>query len=215
MGGGGGGGGGNAGADAAAKQAADEAARQERISSGMGTINSMFSPYNNEYYDKLGTDYKAYYQPQLDTELDKAKQKQTFNLANQGLSNSSFASKAATDLAKAYQTNQQQVSGGANDYQNKAKASVEGVRNDLIAQLNQSANPNQINQSSLNRIAITPVNSLTPLSNLFADVTGVLANGASAYQSNQGGINAALYQDNDPFGQQGKSQSSSSSRIVS
>lgn len=214
MGGGGGGGGNNAAADAAAQQARDESARQERISSGMGTINNLFTPYNDDYYNKLNSEYSSYYQPQLEDQLKMAKEKQTFNLANQGLSNSSQAGRASTDLSKAYQQSQQQILGGANDYSNKAKSSVEGVRNDLIAQLNASANPNSINQTALNRISITPVNSLTPLSNLFSDVTGVAANGVNSYQAGKSAITPQMYQNPQAFGQMGKTQGGGGNGVV-
>lgn len=175
-------------ADAQAQAASDEAAREGRINTGMSQINNMFSSYDDSYYGNLGTQYSNYFTPQVDSQYSDAKNKLLYAQANQGTVGSSAAQFANDQLAKEYAQDQTNVASGANDYENSAKADVAGVRSNLVAQLQSSADPSSITPDALNQIQVENVNSMTPLTGLFNDLTSQYGN-YSAANNLTGGTN--------------------------
>lgn len=160
---------------------ADNAARQGRIDTGMTNIGNIFSNYNDDYFNGLDTDYDNYYTPQVDSQKQTASDKLLYAQANQGIVGTSAAAYENAQLDKEYAQDQQQVQSAGQDYANGAKSQVQTLRSNLTNQLQSDADPTSITPDALNQLNIQSVSSMTPLTNLFSDLTGTYGN----YANNQ------------------------------
>ena len=176
----------------AEQQRAEEAARQARIQQGIQAINNEFSRFNDDFYKSKSQNYLSYYQPQIERQYGQAKDNTLFQLARQGLNNSSAAAQVYGDLATDYGNQQQAVQSRANDYQQNVRAQVEQQRNSLVNQVTATANPQAAASAATNAVGnlqmIEPTGGYSPLAGLFNTFAGALGSGIQGYQYQNPGI---------------------------
>jgi hypothetical protein len=181
------------GGDGGAGQArADEAARQARIKQGTASIDKNFSGFNDGFFDSRARAYTNFANPQLADQYARTQQNLTYNLARQGLTASSEASRNAGELQRQYNDNRAQIAAQGMDAANDARNQVEQNRSELLAQLNATSDPAAAAASAVNRAdVLSRQQSFSPLGQLFANTTGLLGNAATAgmYDRNAPGLN--------------------------
>lgn len=191
---------------AAVQQRQEEKQRQQRIRSGMGQIDQIFSPFNDAFFRRRGETFLSFARPQLEDQYGKAREALIYALSRNGLLNSSVAATKFGDLKKSYDVNAQALEGRANDEANKARQTVEQNRSDLVAQLQATADPTAAANAAIARqtfLSSTP--GYEPLGALFANVTAGLADATNTEKNGFSGIN--LFNT-------GTSSKSGSSRVV-
>lgn len=194
----------NAAADAnlkmAQQQRQDEIDRQNRVNQGIGTINKTFSRFNDAFYNGKSKNYLDYYKPQVDQQYGEAKQSTLFQLARQGINDSSAGAKVYGDLARDYGNQNQSIQSGANAYAQQARSQVEAQRNSLINQVNATANPQAAASAANNAVGslqmVEPAGGYSPLAGLFSTFTGALGSGAAGYQYQNPGVLGGLGKSN-------------------
>jgi hypothetical protein len=206
----------NAAADAnlkmAQQQRQDEIDRQNRVNASIGNINKQFAGFNDDFFNQKGQDYLGFYQPQVDRQYKQAQSDTLYQLARQGITNSSAGAKVYGDLYRNYGEQNLGLQSRANDYMNQARQQVEGQRNSLINQATATANPSAAASEAANAVGslqmVQPTGGYQPISGLFNTFTGALANtaGNAIYGNTSGGLLGSLFNRN--------SGTSSSQRIV-
>jgi hypothetical protein len=191
----------------AARQLADaektrqlELERQQRITTGLQKVDTLFKRYDNpKYYDKLKGKYVSAYLPQIQKQYQDAGQENLFNLARNGNLESSAAAKASGDLEtqKGQQTLALRQRG--TNYANTARTNAEARRSQLINQVYATADPTTVSaqgvktgESATNFTAdpqqyILPGMDYSPLGNLFTTAATGLNAYNQAQQYGQGG----------------------------
>lgn len=185
-----GGGGGDGGA---AQARADEAARQARIKQGVEEIDKSFAGFDKGFYDNRARAYTNFANPQLADQYAGTQRNLTYNLARQGLTASSEASRNAGELQRQYNDARAQIAAKGLDAANDARNNVEQNRSELISQLYATSDPAQAASAALNRASVlSQQQSFSPLGQLFANTTGLLGNAAIAgyYDRNAPGLGA-------------------------
>ncbi len=185
-----GGGGGDGGA---AQARADEAARQARIKQGVESIDKNFGGFDKNFYDSRARAYTNYANPQLSDQYANTQRNLTYNLARQGLTSSSEASRNVGELQRQYNDARAQIAAKGMDAANDARQNIEQNRSELISQLYTTSDPTAAANAALNRASIlSQQQSFSPLGQLFANTTGLLGNAATAgyYDRNAPGLGA-------------------------
>lgn len=185
-----GGGGGDGGA---AQARADEAARQARIQQGTASIDKNLAGFDKNFYDSRAQAYVNYANPQLSDQYANTQRNLAYNLARQGLTASSEASRNAGELQRQYNDARAQIAAKGMDVANEARQNVEQNRSELLSQLYASTDPAAASNAALNRAAVlSQQQSFSPIGQLFANTTGLLGNAATAgyYDRNAPGLGA-------------------------
>lgn len=172
---------------------ADEAARQARITQGMGQINSTFNQFGKDFYDKRAKAFVDTAMPQLNDQLAKTKDELQYNLARSGLTDSSVRTANEGELQRQMDVNKADVAGKGLDFANLARQQVEQNRTDLIGQLNATGDATSAAQGALSRASIAAGQpSISPLGMMFQNTTGLLgqASQAGAYDRRAPGLQA-------------------------
>jgi hypothetical protein len=182
----------------AQQQRADELARQANVNSSIDAINKQFSGFDNNFYNNLGQNYLSYYQPQLNQQYGQTQQNDLFQLARQGIVNSSGAAKVYGDLARDAGNQNIALQSQANNYIQQARGEVENQRNALINQATATANPTAAANAATNAVGalqmIQPAGGYSPLGGLFNTFSGAAANGIQNYAyGNQGGLLGQIF----------------------
>ncbi len=173
--------GGGGGGDYAAQARADEAARQARIREGMGRIDQAFQGFNDAFYKTRSDAYSNYANPQLDQQFKQQQNALAYNLARNGLTASSEASRNAGELQRQYNLGRSTIAGEAQNQANQARQQVEQNRSELVSQLNATGDTQQAANSSLTRAnMLTQTPGFSPLGQIFQNTTGLLGNAAQA-----------------------------------
>jgi hypothetical protein len=168
-----GGGGGDGGA---AQARADEQARQGRITEGIGNIDSTFSKFDNNFFDKRSKAYSDYATPQLNQQYHNTSNQLAYGLARSGQTNSSEAARQSGVLQGENATARQQVADAATGEAQKARQTVEDNRNNLINQLNATSNPALAATGALREAAVLANQpGFSPIGNLFQNTSATLA----------------------------------------
>lgn len=172
--------GGGGGATQAATQ--QEQTRQANITQGQGAIDSAFSGFTPDFYDKQAKAYTDFAQPQLDKQWSDAGQQLHFALDRAGIQNSSAAEKANSDAQYEHDLAEQNISNTAKQTAAATQEKVGQSRQSLEGQLNADANAgeaasNASSQSSL--LGLSPA--FSPVGNLFQNLTGNLSAYAQGY----------------------------------
>lgn len=193
----------NAAAEAAARQAAEARAAEERrqanIRAGVNNVNNAFGQFNDQFYADKSQNYLNYYLPQVEKQYNEARQNTLFQLARQGLTDSSAGAKVFADLATDYGNQRQSIQSGANNYVQQAKAAVEAQRNSLINQATATADPTAAANAATNAVGslqmIQPTGGYSPLTGLFSTFSGALGNTASnaLYGNTSGGLVGQIF----------------------
>jgi hypothetical protein len=181
------GGGGDGGA-AQARQ--DELERQARIKQGTDAVNNNFKQFNPGFFDQRAAAYKAYATPQVQEAFKGNADQLAYSLARSGLTNSSESARQQGVLQRDKALALQQVASGAMTERQKAMQAVEDNRNTLINQVQSTSDPQLAAANALRQanVLTSQSNNFSPLANLFANTTGMLAaaNQAGAYSGGPG-----------------------------
>lgn len=161
---------------------AEELARQRKIRKGTASINSTFDgQFTPQFYDDRLKAFLDYATPQLDSQHADAQKELTFSLARSGLLNSSSRGDLASELAKKYAIQKQNVADQALSYQNTAKTNVEDARANLISTLNATGDATQATNDAITRASVlSQPQAYSPLSDLFVDFTSAIGKQAAA-----------------------------------
>jgi hypothetical protein len=168
----GGGGGGPSAADQAREQ---EAARQASIGKGMSSIDAAFKRFDDPYYASKEVAYKNYYLPQLDQQFNDARDAMSLRLSANGLGGSTSGATGMSRLGEDYARQKAEVAQRALEYGNQVRTDVQGLRTNLVNQLNSTADPaiaaQAANSAAYNQYSRP--NAFEPISNAFKDYAGM------------------------------------------
>lgn len=181
-----GGGGGDGGA---AQARADENARQARIKTGVGNINQKFDKFDDGFFKGRGQAYTNFATPQVNDQYKQVSDQLAYSLARTGLDQSSEKARQGGVLMRDNALARQTLAEGATTEATKARQAVEDQRNNLISQVNMTADPEMAAQNALRSAGIMEQQqAFNPVANLFANTTGMLgaAQNAGYYSGGPG-----------------------------
>lgn len=166
-------GGGDGGAADRARQ--QEAARQSAISKGMSSIDSAFAKFDDPYYASKEAAYRDYYYPQLDQQYNDAKDALSLRLSSNGLGGSTAGAFGLGRLAEDYARQKAEGQQKALEYGNQVRTDIQGLRSNLINQLNSTGDASvaaqAANSAAYNQFSRP--NTFEPISNAFKDYAGM------------------------------------------
>jgi hypothetical protein len=182
----------------AQQQRQDEINRQNNISQGIDNVNNTFKRFDDNFYGQKRQNYADYYQPQVDYQHGQAQQQDLYQLARQGINNSSAGAQVYGDLAQQYGNQNQAIQSGANNYEQQIRGQVEAQRNSLINQATATANPTAAANSASNAVGslqmVQPSGGYSPLAGIFNTFTGAGNTALTNYAyGNNGGILGQLF----------------------
>lgn len=175
--------GGGGGAEKIAKQQrADEVARQERIKAGMSSIDSAFSGFGDDFYNKRAADYTAYATPDLERQAKAAHEKLIYALSRTGNLDSSAAIKSNADLNDEENAQRINVANAGIDQANQLRRNVENTRGNVVAELNATGDSSAAAAAAMRNVQnLNQPAGFSPLGSLFASFAqGVSQIGANA-----------------------------------
>lgn len=176
------GGGGKAAKKEAKRQREEEDARRGRIASGMNSINSTFSKFNEGYYDDRKQDYIDFAMPQFERQFNDARDGMIYALSRTGNLQSGAADRKNADLLYEAEVARAGIADEGLNRANALRNQVEDARSSVVADLNATGD-NSAAANAAVRQAVnlgTPVG-YSPLSNLFAGFAqSVAAMGSNA-----------------------------------
>lgn len=167
------GGGGDSGA-AESRRLEDE--RNARINEGMSSIDKTYGDFNDDYYGLFEKQAYDLQRPDLNRNYRKATDDATYGLARSGMARSSAAANLFGDLKERYGQADLKARDDARSLASERRQQVEGSRNNMVAQLNATANPQAVAQSSIAQAkTLTAPPVYSPITNAFADFSGLFA----------------------------------------
>lgn len=164
-----------------------EAERKANIQSGNSTIDSTFAQFDDGYFGNVRDAHAAVYNPQIDDQFTKAKDKLIASLAGRGVLSSSVGAQALADLDKRAGEERVRVGNDAMAYANSLKSKVGETKNNLYAQSAAAADPSAIARSATGEAtslaqqgAASPTQ---PLSDVFSSFLTPFLSAATASQN--------------------------------
>jgi DNA-binding XRE family transcriptional regulator len=118
--------------------------RQQNIAMGAGEISSLFSQFNDDFYNKRATDYTNYALPQLDRQYQDEMRNLIAQLARSGNLNSSLRGDLTGKLQTQYNTQKMSIQDTANRYAMDARSQAEQARAQLLKSNSELADPGLI-----------------------------------------------------------------------
>lgn len=161
--------------------------RQQRATEqAVAGIDKAFSGFNEPFYNKVTNSYLQFALPELQRQYQRAQGNMTFNLAGQGLGQSSAAQRAAADLSGAQSRAQTQVGQSAVDEANRLRQQIGQERAGLISQAQGAQYPGALTQQALATAATTQAPStFAPLGQMFSGLGNVWLANRQANMYNQ------------------------------
>lgn len=157
-------GGGNPGA-AIAQQ---EAERQRLITQGLGSVNQAFAGFGPDFYNKMQQNYLAATVPQVGQQFRTTQNQLASTMSNHGLLRSSAAQNLGSSLQQQLATNLFNVGNQATQAVQGLQKQVGQEKSNVIAQLQQSANPTlAATQATESASQFAAPSLVQPLGNLF------------------------------------------------
>lgn len=175
-----------------------EEQRQAAIKTGMGSINSQFAGFGDDFYGGRRDALLDYYQPQLDDQMKKARDALTFAFARAGTLNSTMAADRTADLTKQYDLQKAGLVSNAEGDAANLRNAVQNQKSALIGQLNATGDANQIANdatAATQQIYATRPN-YSPLGDIFSGIAGGIGNMIGANQ--QASYNQSYFQPKNP-----------------
>lgn len=170
-----------------------EAERQARITQGQQRIDEAFKGFDDPYYEKVSSDYGAFYEPQLTSQYQNAMQKLTTQLADQGNSGSSSGARQMGELRELYGKNQSSIKNSGLDVANNLRAQVNAQKSNLYQTNNSAADPSQAaSLAGAAASAIAPP-AYTPLGDIFSSVLKSTSNALGAEAAGFPGWRTGLF----------------------
>lgn len=148
---------------------------REALKGGLFSGTTKEGGFNDTFFDARKKAFLDYATPQLDDQYADANEALTYQLARQGLLDSSVRADKGAELQKKYDLNKQQIADQALSYSTEARNNVEKARSDLVAMLNATGDAEGAASSALARAsALSQPQAFSPLTQLFADFTAGL-----------------------------------------
>ena len=158
-----------------------EEERRARINEGMASIDNTFAPFNSDYYTDFENKYRNLGIPDVASQFRDAMQKSRFSLARAGNLDSSAAGQTYKDLAQRNNQALLKVSDDARTASAQQRGAIEGARSSLTSQLSATENPSAVAQAAVNQAAVlSKPPTYSPITDIFANVTGALASNEAA-----------------------------------
>lgn len=168
-----------------------ETSRQQNITTGQGEIASLFSQFNDDFYNKRSQSYLDYAMPTLDRQYQDQVKSLTANLARTGNLNSSLRGDLMGQLQRQYDTGKLSLSDTANNYANEARANVAKAKTGLMESNASLADPGLVRtmaEAQASGIQVNP--QFQSLSQMISDLSsGVQTPGARKATASGGGVN--------------------------
>jgi hypothetical protein len=185
-----GGGGGSRAAEKQAQVQADEVRRDTeekkgKLIAGNAAIDDAFSVFNDDYFSKLASNYTDYAKPQFDEQYADAKRNITYALARKGNLNSTVAGDQYGLLDREAARNWNDVVATGEGYSSSARRDVQGNKQDIIGQLNNTYDVGNATDSALTAARSLQVpQTYSKLPGLFSDIASIAAQRKNASDSN-------------------------------
>lgn len=131
--------------------------------------------FNDQFFQGRRQAYIDYAKPQVDKEYADAQRELTYALARGGNLDSTVRGQKEGDLARLFETRNQQIRDRGLQYETEARNQVENARTDLVRTLTATGDvEGAVNSSQARAAALSQAPAFEPLSNLFADFTSGL-----------------------------------------
>lgn len=176
----------------AKQQRAEEQARQDRIKSGMASLDGVFGGFNDAFYRKRADDYSAFAMPQLERQAKTARERLIYALSRAGNLDSSAAIRSNADLNDEMNQQRVTIANAGMDQANQLRGQVENTRGNIVAQLNATGDNDAASAAALRSVAnLNQPAGFSPLGNMFADfaqmASGIGSNAGNGYGGFSGG----------------------------
>jgi len=169
----------------AARARQEEAARQQRITSGTAAIDKQFGTFGDAWYDTKAQEYSDLAIPQLNQEAARTQGNLTFGLAGRGLLNSSVRDQRQQSFENEVAKQRRIVADTGIGQANELRAKVEDARSRAMSQLYQSSDPAQATATATREASgLQKASPVGPTGSFFADWSGIYMNNAEARASN-------------------------------
>lgn len=155
----------------AKKAEKQEKQRQERITTGTGSINKAFEGFNDDFYNQRASAYQKFALPELSHQYQQTRNQLVFNLANRGLLKGGAANQQWNELSRTMAQGRQQIADSGLAQSQDLRRSVEGQKDTLLGNLYQSADPASAAAGATSAAAsfATP-STFAPIGNMFGNI---------------------------------------------
>ena len=113
--------------------------RRARVDAARDDINSLYSGFDDAYFDNFRNDYVSAYKPQIETDYRERVRSNRLSLADRGNLNSTAAASFFGDLARERARKEAELSGTAANAAQSFRTAIDGQRSDDINALLGSA----------------------------------------------------------------------------
>ena len=158
--------------------------QEANTNKAVASVNSAFSGFDPAFYQKVQDSYTNWALPQLQTQYQTANNSLGYQLAGQGLLNSSAATQGQNALSAAMTQNQNQIANNAVGQSQALQQTVGQEKSNLIGQAQTATDPSSFGQSAIAMAAGTQAPST------FAPLGSMFTNFGNQYLANQ---NASSY----------------------
>jgi hypothetical protein len=185
----------NAGQQAALSQQqmiqAQQAQHDAAVKQDIGSVDSAFAPFNNDYFSGFTKTYEDALNPQLDKQYGAANSQLTSNLAATDRDQGSTGAAANANLYNTYGNAREGIANSALDATNSLKGTVNNAKNSLYGLANQATDPLSLaTQAQASAGSIVAPQSYPGIGNVFGDVLSPLAGGLRTSSQSTGNNNA-------------------------
>lgn len=130
-----------------------------------------FEGFQEPFYQQRAQDYVNYALPQLAQQYRQNREQMLFGLSNRGLSDSSVAEKASSDLEREAGRGRQTIAETGIEQSNQLRRDIEQARQQAISQLYQSSNPAEGLRSAVNSAqSFQRPSTFAPVVNMFGNL---------------------------------------------
>ncbi len=163
--------------DPGAEARQQEQQRQLRVGEGLSSIDNSFKGFDDNYFNGKQQAYRDYYSPQLNKQYQDSKDAMLLRLSDAGIGQSSAAAHGLSRLTDEYARNSADVEQKAQGYGSETRADVQGLKNQLVSQLNATGDSGLAAQAANSAVALQRSKSsgFEPLANAFTDISGLYA----------------------------------------
>ena len=167
---------------------AQEQQRQNSIQSGMASINSTFSKFDDNYYADFEKKHLDLATPDIAKQKVDANNQTLYGLARSGNLDSSTAAKMYGDVSTRNNQAVQNATNNAHSAAQSLRGDVEAERSNLASQLNTTADASAAaNEAATQAQILTRPPTYSPITNIFSDLTGQIAANEQARRLGQPG----------------------------
>lgn len=145
------------------------------------------SGFNDQFYNNRSQQFQDFALPQLARQYKQQQDQLTFGQANHGITQSNTAQRQNAGLAGEMAIQRQGVADQGLTLANQTRTDVENQRQQLVAQLNASADPFSTSQLAIGSASrLNMPQSFAPLGNMFSSWANIYGNNQINQQYNQG-----------------------------